>query len=387
MFEVDPVDLIALEVLRAVEPRVYIRISQLSGVLTGSDRLPEEPKRAEITSLLDLVPESRKDALQAIVKELFPRAAFAFNGPGYGSDFDEEWFVAKRVCHPERFPTYFLLAPRQGDLSESEIQDLLSATSERDELVAKLTDLNERGLLGIALNRLEHYKQRIDIGNALPFITALFDVGDTLPKEPLGLTSVGADMHLTRVVHWYLMQEEDKGQRGRVLKQAIELTRGIYGPTHYVSIESSRDEKERRTEETVPSADLPSMRELCLRKIKEAGQDGRLEKNQELGYLLYRWREWGSEEEVRQWVDGLLTTEGGFLDLIRGFYQESESRGLEDYAPQVRGVVALKNLLDFTSRDRLDELRIQIDLAELSDRDRHIVERFGEAVEGKSEDW
>ena len=41
--------------------------------------------------------------------------------------------------------------------------------------------LKKRDLLGVALDRFEAYKQTISLDNAVPFVTALFDIGDDLP--------------------------------------------------------------------------------------------------------------------------------------------------------------------------------------------------------------
>jgi len=41
----------------------------------------------------------------------------------------------------------------------------------------------------------------------VPFITALFDIGDELPDKLVGLFSIGPDVHASRIIHWYLKQE------------------------------------------------------------------------------------------------------------------------------------------------------------------------------------
>jgi len=90
--------------------------------------------------------------------------------------------------------------------------------------VAEFRALNERGLLGVLLDRLEAYKQKIDISNAVTFVTALFDIGDELPEDPGGFFTISPEMHANRIIYWYLKQEEDIGKRGEILKKAMNAT-------------------------------------------------------------------------------------------------------------------------------------------------------------------
>jgi hypothetical protein len=49
-------------------------------------------------------------------------------------------------------------------------------------LVAELREFKKRGLLVTLLDRLESYKEKIDLEHIEAFITALFDIGDELPE-------------------------------------------------------------------------------------------------------------------------------------------------------------------------------------------------------------
>ena len=82
-------------------------------------------------------------------------------------------FYARRA-RPQvhAFDRYFVLATPEGDLSEAELSRLLSSVSDRERFRAELRALAEKGLLGVALDRMEAYKQRIDVAHALPLVTA-----------------------------------------------------------------------------------------------------------------------------------------------------------------------------------------------------------------------
>ena len=206
----NPIDLIALEVLRVFEPAVYQRLPEAKLELTSQrDRAHESHNQNERTRKLieSIVKEgSQQDQVREIVKQVFPPVEWVFSGPMYGHDFDEGWFRGLRLCHPDVFDRYFHLTIPEGDISQAVLDRVLSLVSDREGLAAALRDLNKRNLLGVALDRLEAYKQKIDLEHAVSFVTALFDIGDELPKERGGFFSISPEMNSSRIIYWYLKQ-------------------------------------------------------------------------------------------------------------------------------------------------------------------------------------
>jgi predicted KAP-like P-loop ATPase len=303
-FEVNPVDLIALEVLRVFEPDVYQQLPAAKAMLTEprnsgsqSSRAEEEGRRT-VEAIVNHAPEPNRPHVREILKQLFPQIEWAFGGSHYGAGFDEQWFRDLRVCHPKMFDRYFHLAIPEGDISQTELDLILSLAGDRMGLVTEFGALNQRGLLGVALNRLEAYKEKIDLQQAVPFITALFDVGDELPDEPAGLYSISAYEHALRIIRWYLMQESDPGKRGQILKKAMKATKGLFLP---VSRTSSEDRAEKRPNDPtaflVTETDLSALKNICVKKIRTAAKDGTLMSHPKMLFLLYRWREWTSPKE------------------------------------------------------------------------------------------
>ncbi|MBI3304354.1 MAG: AAA family ATPase, partial [Deltaproteobacteria bacterium] len=250
-FEVNPIDLIALEVLRVFEPEVYQRLPEAKSTLTEHRdhglraHGAEDETRRLVESIVNEAPEPSRSQVREILKQLFPPAEWAFGGSHYGSGFEEQWFRDLRVCHPNVFDRYFHLTIPEGDISQADLDQLLSLVDDREGLVTEFRALNKRGLLGVALDRLEAYKEKIDLQHAVPFITALFDIGDELPDEPAGFFSIGPDVHASRIIHWYLKQEKDSGKRGQILKEAMKATTGLYLAVRKTSIEASIEERQK----------------------------------------------------------------------------------------------------------------------------------------------
>jgi len=72
---VNPVDLIALEVIRLYEPDVYQALRSSKELLTASsrpDKLRSEVAGKAVASLIELGSEGRKGEVRELLKHLFP---------------------------------------------------------------------------------------------------------------------------------------------------------------------------------------------------------------------------------------------------------------------------------------------------------------------------
>lgn len=75
---------------------------------------------------------------------------------------------------------------------------------------------------------------------------------------------------------------------------------------------------------------LDKLHNKCVTLIQDAAASGRLPKKPHLWMLLFRWVEWGNEEDVREYVKGLVEINEGLLDFLVGFLTQVYSTS-EDY--------------------------------------------------------
>ncbi|MEW6668536.1 MAG: P-loop NTPase fold protein [Thermodesulfobacteriota bacterium] len=145
-FEVNPIDVIALEAVRVFEPEIYKGLSAAKAGLLGLDRIYErgdeaaERTRKAIDSLLEKADLKRREVLKELLHELFPHT----RNIGYGADFGDEWYRDLRICHEKVFDRYFQFAVSEKDLSQSDLEEILEAVGNRHRLVTELKSLNER---------------------------------------------------------------------------------------------------------------------------------------------------------------------------------------------------------------------------------------------------
>jgi predicted KAP-like P-loop ATPase len=204
-FEVNPVDLIGLEVLRVFEPEVYRALPQHKELLTGqgdADGKGQEERKRALAGIVERAPGERRERVQEIIRQLFPSAEWAFGGMRYGAGFADEWVRELRVCSPHVFDRYFRSAIPEGDISQAVIDRLMALVADRAGLRAEFKSLASQGLLAVTMERLEAYKEKLPLEHARSIVTAVLDIGEDLPEGRPGLLSFEPAMHACRIIYW-----------------------------------------------------------------------------------------------------------------------------------------------------------------------------------------
>jgi hypothetical protein len=225
-FDANPVDLVALEVLRQFEADVYQNLYTNRALLTGIPRgefnasLRGDKKKAVDALLANA---TRPQEAREILTDVFPtivRPLAESSGVDLGdlppnAAFRDEWLRDLRPCHPDVFERYFRFSLSTEDLSDDELSSLLTVIGDREELTKKLREMNDRGLLGAALLRMRAIKLSVSVEQTVPFITSLLDVEKELfAHQPISrVATVPADMQALLII-------------GAVLRQSPFGTRG-----------------------------------------------------------------------------------------------------------------------------------------------------------------
>lgn len=369
--EVDPIDLIAMETLRVFEPEVFHGLRGAKELVTSVGgtlgRINEATQKSGITAIVDLAEPSHRPWVTEIVRRLFPTIEWVFGGSRYGDGFVEQWQRDLRVCTPDFFDRYFRFGLAVGDLSHADLQPLLSGTASREQLRDHLVALHRRGLLPLLFERLEAHKQERDRANAAAFVTAVFDVGDLLPKRTGGFATIEPVMHAGRVVLWFLRAERDLSRRLEYLEAAIEQTTGLILPVQHVAFERPSDQVQRGPDElTIQAEALPRLEQRCAVKIEAAGKSGQLLSNPHLLELLFRWKDWAGEAEVRKWVESTIQSDVNLVLLLKRFVQVSHSYGIGDYAGRSRSYANLRALEEVADLNVLEARAAELDLSQTS---------------------
>jgi predicted KAP-like P-loop ATPase len=121
--DVNPVDFIAITTLQVFEPDLYTGIRDnndiFTGILSDSYHSGDAEKKQAIArcdEILQRVQVLEKENLTEFLSRLFPKLNSLYRNVGYGYDWMETWRRESRICHPDIFDVYFMLALPPGEI-------------------------------------------------------------------------------------------------------------------------------------------------------------------------------------------------------------------------------------------------------------------------------
>jgi DNA uptake protein ComE-like DNA-binding protein len=258
-----------------------------------------------------------------------------------------------RICHRDVFDRYFALALPKGDIPLPLIDRLISVLKDKDQIRRELTDFRDKGRLVDVLNRISAYTSVLDIEGAVPFITALMDLGDSLPDRGAGLFGISPDMTAYLLIYEFLKREKDTKERGRILVEALSSTDGLYLPLQVVSLdEQRREKKDAYDPPLLDDHSWARARKLCVEKIKKGAETGGL-LGPKLGYYLWRWKGFSGDEAPKKFVNSLTSTMEGTLRFLRGFTIEARPKSFGLASMHVEPTIDPKEIENFVIVARL----------------------------------
>jgi hypothetical protein len=154
--EVNVVDQMLIEGIRIFYPPLYafIRDNPARFLKDQSDRRTRSEPGSLVNEALtpEGISESERQAVQHVVEHLFPRTS----GTGHGSEWDAIWAREQRICSNDYFRRYFTYAVPAGDLSDSAVDEIVSAAAARDaeRLAAMWTSAREKGASKLLISKL-----------------------------------------------------------------------------------------------------------------------------------------------------------------------------------------------------------------------------------------
>jgi len=167
-------------------------------------------------------------------------------------------------------------------------------------------------------------------------LIALADVGSGLvrPEDtPAGLFEFDNATLIGRIIYPLLLVL-GQAESFKQLFEAFEKGRSLGLIVHEISVlgqehgkySTSTDPRAPDNERIVSSSELSDLEQLGLRRIRESAKAWTdLLSQPFVAGLLYRWREWAGESEVRQWVSRVINTDEGLLRLLEGFLRVGSS--------------------------------------------------------------
>jgi hypothetical protein len=217
----------------------------------------------------------------------------------------------------------------------------------------------------VVLDRLEAYKQKVSLANAVPFIAALFDIGDDLPEGQPGMFAVSTWMHASRIIRWYLMEEPDVTKRRSYLAEAMKVSEGLYLPVMLVALVTDSPKEGRiPSERLLDDVSVSDLKQILVEEIRKAAESGRLAVHPKLGTLLGIWAEWAGPDEPKSWVENFTQTGQGLVVFLESMTDKGTASGSGDSVPHEFWYMQLKVVERFIDPEvvasRLEKLKPQV---------------------------
>lgn len=395
-FEVNPVDLMAVECLRVFEPDVYKEVARAKEIFTknGSDRYgrSEESTAALINSILDKASDNKRDAVKELVEQLFPTIEWALGGTQYSGDFASTWLREMRVCHPSNFDKYFQFSIPSGELSNSDLQEMLSLTANSERFSSFILSLNERGILKNALSQFESFTDEVPLENGSAYIKGILDIGDQIDHESIGFTMFSSYIHAVRLVVWFLRRMDEPEERGKLLLDCFKASKGLSVVEHILQSDENRRDKG-DSDQILRDDEFELLKLEFVKKLDGMSENAPSEllSNEHLVSFLYRWRRWGDENKVINWLKLQTQTAEGCLALLERFMSKSSSQGMGDYIVKINTYIKLESIENFLEIAPIQEKVMGIDEKKINLKQKEALKAFHDALEkrekGIEDDW
>jgi predicted KAP-like P-loop ATPase len=240
--ELDPLDLIFIEAIRAFYPTLYSSIRDNEEVylatILESAHSSEAKRNAsqEATVLIETalgnLHERQKNAVKEVLQELFPQTGMygLFRHGSRSVEAESDWTKGKRIASKKYFRRYFTYGVQPHDVSDNEVDRFLGDIQERgvDFVVENLKRFAASGRERIEnfISKLRLYENELDERAAKTLAMGIALSGGVFPKHvPVDrFFGFGASAQATMLIRVLLEQIQDQTERENF---AIELAERI----------------------------------------------------------------------------------------------------------------------------------------------------------------
>jgi predicted KAP-like P-loop ATPase len=342
--EINPIDFIGIEAVRVFSPVVYKEISTNKELFIGlRDRFGNrtDEKKKALDDIFAKSDDSVREVIKEIVIELFPSIGNVYGKSSYSYEFQEEWHKSKRICAKDRFDSYFILTVPSKILPQTEIDEIISLAKNTKELEKAMLRLNKRKLAKNFLNRYPEFKEKINIEDMESFLLGIFNSSDKYPHETRGMEDEHIRVILWRFAYQILKKIEDTNKRLEIAKNLIIKCKSLGAIVTFVSLETPKEE-EGRHEYLFTTEEHKVLKDLTVQKIRTFSKLKTFSKIPDLLNVLFRWKDWATIDEPKNYVTKLLKTDNGICEFLSGCISQTTSYGIEDHVAITKTKINIK---------------------------------------------
>jgi predicted KAP-like P-loop ATPase len=405
--EVNTVDFLAITGIQIFIPEVFCGIRDNKDIFTGiadsnyrNDNVAKEQAKKRCDEIIGRTNELSHDVLKEFLTRLFPKLKTIYGNSDYGHEFLTKWRRDCRVCSPDIFDIFFRFSLPKGEISQKEIETILLIGNNFESFTEALLKLNEDGRIIRFIERFEDYTHDdIPTENIETIVTGLMNISDSFPEGDSGFLSIDTSMKILHIFYQLLHRFDNHEKRFMILKNAIErANNSLYIIVREVVLLDQQHGRydstkiaEPEEELTVNSEQLTELEKIACGKIENWAGDGRLKTHRNLLFILYRWKEWGHENQVDKFAKDMIESNDGLIDFIASFLSKSTSIQGSDYVGRIAWKINRESLEKFINLEeiepRIREIMLSSNFNNLEDRKKLALNTFIDTIDGRNGDY
>ncbi len=367
VFEVNPIDFIALEVLRVFTPEFYDFMKFRRELFTDNSEsksgISTEQRRKELIKGFELVNDSHRENVKKLVIHLFPQIntfVKEFGGTHYTNDFYLKLRKEMRICSKNHFGMYFTLNPQDasGELTQYDLVKFLKSLDSASEAKKMINEFISSKKFNPLIRRIQDYTDdanKIPKKSAICLIRVLNDVSDSIEDDRKGMFDIGMNMEIARVL-FQILSRSDISNMFEIVRKIIIDSEGIFGVLNLVAIDAQGHKESPEDKKLLFSPnELNELRNLLVQKIEQTNSKTLLD-NKHFLFIINSLRRWSQQSNIDKFINKLKKDPKLFFDFVRHFISESRSSTSGSYGIKVHREIAFKNLTSFVKIEDVKEL-------------------------------
>lgn len=373
--DVNKVDFLAIEAIRVFAPVFYNEMADNQDFFSGKNywltssygQQNKQIREQKYKEMLELISDKKlRDRIDGITRELFPQ--IDFSNTHHGDSEFIKWNVQKRVCSSDKFGFYFQLGVPTGAISDIEITALLNNLAKNESIKDAFEYFKKEKKIRQVLRMLVEniVEKKLDETQLKNLVESIWE-NESLINDTREAVFDFDDVETlsSRILYQGLLHIVPENNREDFLLNLIKTNKGFVYPIKFVAMCEQAIREEKR-DFVVKGTNLDEMKKIALEKIETANKQGSLLQSSDLVLLLYRWKDWGGIEKVKNFINPLLENRDGFFSFLKGFkglvlssngnyYQISKKAIYELYGDE-KGFEAIKDkyfaLTDLTADEK-----------------------------------
>lgn len=333
-------DFLILLLLQIFEPEIYKEIKNRKYDLISFYKLQQlkfDEQKEVVSNLFNdlyaLSQTKREKELFSVLLYLFPIFG-KVNMPNqyFNGENINRWAENKKLCTEKYFDKYSTLSLEENEISDSVMSDLLEM-DDVDAISQIFIDLDSRGQIKDAFNKLIPRIMEIPQKNCPAFIMSIFNIGEVIDLTD-DSTTISNSFYISSILEGLIENLNDRKVIYDLLKSKLNGNDNLFTVIEFIYEIGYdygcylNDNPKNENELCISKNQFVELKDMACNKIKELNETGRLVKDNNLVAYLTYWHVWGYEEEVVNVFDSNFESDDNFIEFLDHLRNYSISGGM-----------------------------------------------------------